>query len=498
MSLLIPLTDEHDYLFYGDNLEILRRRIPDACVDLCYIDPPFNSKRTYFQIYNNIGQDDVAQAQAFTDTWTWGPEAEEGFHEILGNDQGRFPDSTVKLIQGLYAVLGPGSLLAYLVHMALRITEIHRVLKSTGSFYLHCDPTASHYLKLICDTVFVTQGGEFQNEIVWHYETGGASKKHYARKHDILLFYTKNPDHVFNAHLVREPRSEKALKRALNPKGARISADDTSKLPTDVFAISALNPMDKERLGYPTQKPEALLERIIQASSNPGDTILDAYCGCGTTVAVAHRLGRRWIGMDISYQAISLILKRLEDSTPANQRAALHDQAIVHGIPRDLAAAHALALDPRDKTRKEFEKWAILTYSSNRARINEKKGADGGIDGQAHFLTGPTTHGTVLLQAKSGHVSRATIATLRGDMERISAELGVLITLNEPTGPMKDEAAAAGLYHHPLFDLTVPRIQVVTVQDMLAHHATLTMPLTHDAVKAAQVANTPPDQLSWV
>lgn len=188
-----------NHLYYGDNLDMLRsNRIAAGSVDLCYIDPPFNSKRNYFQIYNNQGGEDRAQAQAFVDTWEWGEEAIDGLAYILdlerltGDGRGvRWTEQTVDLIRGLEKVLGRGSLLAYLVHMSLRIVEIHRVLKPTGSFYLHCDPTASHYLKLLLDAVFCGQGGEFRNEIIWCYSIGGKSKKHFGRKHDVLLFYTK-------------------------------------------------------------------------------------------------------------------------------------------------------------------------------------------------------------------------------------------------------------------------------------------------------------------
>jgi len=180
-------------LFYGDNLDILRdrRKIKDDSVDLCYIDPPFNSKRNYNQIYNNVGGEDRAQAQIFIDTWKWDDFAIAGFPEIIGNSEGRFPSQLVELIKGLRGVLGEGSLLAYLVSMSLRITEIQRVLKPNGSFYLHCDPTASHYLKLVMDAVFCSQGGEFQNEIIWGYSIGGKSRKSFGRKHDVILFYTK-------------------------------------------------------------------------------------------------------------------------------------------------------------------------------------------------------------------------------------------------------------------------------------------------------------------
>ncbi len=498
--MLIPISDNKNYLFYGDNLDVLRQRIPSESVDLCYIDPPFNSKRTYFQIYNNIGHDDVAQAQAFMDTWQWGPEADRGFEEILTNADGRFSMQTVTLIQGYRAVLGAGGLLAYLVHMALRITEIHRVLKPVGSFYLHCDPTASHYLKLILDAVFVSQGGHYTNEIAWCYGSGGASHRHFSKKHDTIFFYHKSSTWTFNVDAVREPYSSPHKSRTPKQVGSKQyqKMHPLGRIPFDWWEIPILTNSAKERLGYPTQKPESLLERIIQASSNPGDTVLDAYCGCGTTVAVSQRLGRRWFGIDITYQAISLILKRLEDSTPPEQRADLMDHIVTHGIPKDLAAAEALAHDPHDKTRKEFEKWAILTYTRNRARIHEKKGADRGIDGWASFVTGPQSVAKVLFQAKSGKVNRATVATLRGDMAREGAALGVLLTLKPPTKEMLKEATTAGTYTHPLYDAHYPVIEIVPVQDLLSGSKVFTIPMTHDAVKSAQVANAGTDQLRWM
>ena len=499
--MLIPIADNHDYLFYGNNLDILRQRIPDASVDLCYIDPPFNSKRTYFQIYNNIGKEDRAQSQAFVDTWVWGAESEQGLQEILANEQGRFSAQAVALIQGLYGVLGASALMAYLVHMALRVTEIFRVLKPTGSFYLHCDPTASHYLKLILDAVFVSQGGEFQNEIVWHYTGGGRSKTYFSRKHDIMLWYSKTAHACFNLDAVRQPYKVTSgyAQNGITAKSGKHYMPHPLGTPVDdVWDIPIINPMAKERLGYPTQKPEALLERIIKASTNEGDTVLDAYCGCGTTVAVAQKLHRRWIGIDITFQAVSLIIKRLEDSSPVEQRAALHHRVVIHGIPQDVAAAAALAHDPQDKLRKEFEKWAILTYSGNRATIAEKKGADSGVDGRAYFMVGPQQNAKVLFQAKSGHATRATVATLRGDMAREHAELGVLLTLDEPTKPMQHEAASAGIYQHPLFDHQEPRIRIVTVREIIEKRARMALPMTQAVVKAAQVANAPVDQLSWL
>jgi hypothetical protein len=251
----------------------------------------------------------------------------------------------------------------------------------------------------------------------------------------------------------------------------------------DIFAI---NSQAQERLGYPTQKPEALLERIIRASSNEGDVILDAYCGCGTTVAVAQRLNRRWIGIDITYQSISLILKRLEDRYP-NDWPAIEANIKLDGVPKDIDSAMALANRKDDKTRKEFEKWAVLTYSRNQARINEKKGADGGIDGIAYFLKDKDENGKAIFQVKSRSGNRSDLATLNSDRQREKAEFGFLICTSLPTKPMRDEIAAAGKYKHPLLDREDDRLQVITVAELFApHNRRLDLPMARaDAVKSA-------------
>jgi DNA modification methylase len=541
-------------LYYGDNLDILRNKIKDETVDLCYIDPPFNSKRNYFQIYNNQGGEDRAQAQAFVDTWEWGDEAVEGLSWITDITQlqnGKLTEQTVELIRGLEKVLKRGSLLAYLVHMTLRIVEIHRVLKPTGSFYLHCDPTASHYLKLVLDAVFCGQGGNAINEIIWKrtFAHGNVSRA-YGDVTDTIFYYSKGakptwnqvftpmPDDKANrvytqtdadgrrwqSVTLRNPglrpnlhypytasngvtyqphpngwscnlermqkydregrlhypsKADGALRLKMyedESQGARLQ-----NLWDDIPPISA---NAQERLGYPTQKPEALLERIIKASSNEGDTVLDAYCGCGTTVAVAQRLGRRWIGIDITYQSISLILKRLADKYPADWPA-IEANILLDGVPRDLASAVALANRKDDKTRKEFEKWAVLTYSNNQARINEKKGADAGIDGIAYFLIDKDTNGKAIFQVKSGGSNRATLATLNSDRMREKAEFGFLITMDLPTKAMRDEIAAAGKYKHPLLNREDDRIQVITVAEILRGDR-LDLPMARaDAVKSA-------------
>ena len=309
-----------NHLYYGDNLDVLRKYVKDESIDLCYIDPPFNSKRNYNQIYNNVGKEDLAQAQAFIDTWEWNDLAIKGFSEIIENYHGSFTSQTINLILGLEKVLGMGSLLAYLVSITLRVVEIHRVLKPTGSFYLHCDPTSSHYIKLILDSVFCAMGGNFLNEIIWCYRGGGSPKKDFGRRHDIIFRYSKGKEYIFNADFIRIPYQAEGFNRKDDAmwgkhKGTNkvYKPNPLGKVPEDWWLLNPLNSNDPERLGYPTQKPEALLERIIQASSNPGDVVLDPFCGSGTTLAVAQKLGRNWIGIDMNPDAIELTRRRLDE-----------------------------------------------------------------------------------------------------------------------------------------------------------------------------------------
>lgn len=487
-------------LYYGDNIDILRRKIKDESVDLCYIDPPFNSKRNYNQIYNNVGDEDRAQAQAFVDTWVWDDRANAGYSEIIDNAEGRFPAQLVDLIKGLRPVLGAGSLLAYLISMSLRLTEIFRALKKNGNFFLHCDPTASHYLKLVLDGIFCSQGGDFINEVVWCYNVGGKSKKHFARKHDVLFWYAKGRDYFFDgalSGLKRETgtqsfggkigvdedgrRYQDKLVKATN-KYYRYYLDDP-KIPEDWWVdINSIQSQSEERLGYPTQKPEALLERIIKTCSRDNDVILDAYCGCGTTIAVAQRLKRQWIGIDITYQSISLILRRMEKAFGKK----ILDVVNTDGIPRDMKSAVALAHKKDDRLRKEFEKWAVLTYTNNRAIINEKKGADAGVDARAFFKTGKTDNAKIIFQVKSGGVKRGDIATLRGDMEREEAALACLITPEEPSAAMKSEAKAAGQYKHEDMGRSYDKISIVTVQELVERDVRLEIPMSLEVLKAAK------------
>ncbi|WP_197710991.1 DNA methyltransferase [Chromatium okenii] len=495
-------------LYYGDNLDVLRYKIEKDSIDLCYIDPPFNSKRNYFQIYTNVGKEDQAQAQAFVDTWTWNALADRALIEIIGNEGGRYTRQTIELLKGFDAVLGHSGLLSYLVSMTQRVNEIQRVLKPTGSFYLHCDPTASHYLKLILDSVFCARGGDFRNEIIWHYGQRTAfHKHHFSRKHDVILFYSKlNANTTFNEVSERWDKQEFLAKRhdvMLDENGVEYVFADGGKtgkrykrLVSDVIAtgkpldsvwnIPILNSSAKERLGYPTQKPETLLERIIQASSNEGDVILDAYCGCGTTVAVAQRLKRQWIGIDITYQSIAVVLKRLEDQFGA----AVLNTITLNGIPRDMESASALANKTDDRLRKEFEKWAVLTYSKNHAIINEKKGKDRGIDGIVYIATGKNSSAPVVFQVKSGKVNRGDIAKLNSDRIREKAVMGIFITLQKPTTDMKQEALDAGFYHYESHDRNDPVIRIVTVQDMIEKRELIDLPLLRSVLKTAAKSNT--------
>jgi site-specific DNA-methyltransferase (adenine-specific) len=575
------IDDGQNRLYYGDNLDVLRHKIDPETVDLCYIDPPFNSKRNFNQIYNNIGREDRAQAQAFIDTWTWDDRAIEGFDEILSNAQGRYRPQTVELIKGLHRVLDEGSMLAYLVSMTQRATAIHRVLKRTGSFYLHCDPTASHYLKLMLDSIFCSQGGNFMSEIVWR-RTGAHNKaERWAPLHDVVFFYTKSGEHVWNTPRIPYMRKHVAEHfesdgqggyrtnyygnvltgygtrtgesgrpwRGIDPtaKGRHwaipgrvweevgvdpdglsqhakldllydlgvITIEDDAAWPIyqlsvdpssgpaapDIWSFQPytngtvfgtndgidedvrwLSPRDAERLGYPTQKPEGLLDRIIQASSLEGAVILDACAGCGTTIAVAHRLKRQWIGIDITYQSISLILRRLEKAFGAQ---AVND-VLLDGIPRDMESAVALAHRKDDRLRKEFEKWAALTYTSNRAVINDKKGADGGIDARAYFKVGPVDNARIIFQVKSGGVDRGDVAKLRGDMGKEKAALGVLITLEEPTGPMRKDAKAAGQFHHEEMGRKYDVIQIVTVREIIEDGRRLEIPMSLEVLASAR------------
>lgn len=498
-------------LCFGDNLTILREHVQDESVDLVYLDPPFNSNATYNVLFGQHKGDEAgAQITAFEDTWHWGLEAEAAYRELVETA----PTKLVELVQALRAFLGQSDMMAYLCMMALRLVELHRVLKPTGSLYLHCDPTASHYLKLLLDALFGP--ANFRNEILWKRSTprGNASRK-FAVACDTLLFYAKTDDAtwhnvygeyrpeyveryysqkdesgrvfqptsllghqgvnpVFEWKGLHKPwrypahRLEELDKRGLlywPPKGGvprlkRYLDEQKGQPIQSLWAdIPPVNSQARERLGYPTQKPEALLERVIRASSNEGDLVLDPFCGCGTTVAVAERLKRRWIGIDITHLAIALMKSRLQDHFG-------YDLAPfeVLGVPVDLASARELA----KADRYHFEWWALGLVNA-RPGQDKKKGADTGVDGLIYFYDDESgTAKKAVVQVKSGHVTSAQVRDLKGVMEREKAKLALFVTLEEPTEPMNKEAATAGFYEPEHWQgRGVPRLQILTIAELL-------------------------------
>ena len=508
-------------LYFGDNLVILREHVQDESVDLVYLDPPFNSNANYNVLFGEKGgEKSSAQITAFEDTWHWGMEAEAAFKELVDTA----PPKLVDLVRALRSFLGQSDMMAYLTMMALRLVELHRVLKPTGSLYLHCDPTASHYLKLVLDGVFDVRN--FQSEIIWKRTTAHSSAKRYGPVHDVLFFYSRTPEFAWNAIFTphsqdyldskyRYKNEEDRVYRLDNLTAAGVrhgssgkpwrGIDPTSRGYHWKFTIEHLEELDKigrlywpakggvpqykryldevkgvalqdewddippinsqakERLGYPTQKPEALLSRIIQASSNEGDLVLDPFCGCGTTLVAAERLKRRWVGIDVTHLAITLMQNRLQDTfgyelTPFE----------VEGVPKDLESARSLA---QNVDRHHFEWWALGLVAARPAQ-DKKKGADTGVDGVFYFSddeSGMPKKGVV--QVKSGHVKSGDIRDFIHVIEREKAAVGLFLTLEEPTGPMAKEAATAGFYEPEHFrGRGVPKLQILTIEAMLSGH----------------------------
>ena len=503
-----------NHLYFGDNLHILRQYIPDASVDLIYLDPPFNSNATYNVLFRErSGEESAAQITAFDDTWRWSIESELAYQDVVTQQGGKVGE----LLAAMRAFLGQNDMMAYLTMMAQRMVELHRVLKPTGSIYLHCDPTASHYLKLLMDAVFGPEN--YRSEIVWRRTNAkGLAFKGYPRNNDILLYYSKdaafswnrpfrpydkeyverfyrykeedtgrrytlgdltNPNrnrpnltYEWNGHLrvwrwTKERMQEAHDKGLIHYTSSGLARqkrylDEMQGNPVDTIweDIKPIQAHAQERLGYPTQKPEALLERIISASSNEGDVVLDPFCGCGTAVAAAERLNRRWIGIDITHLAITLIRHRLHDAFGEDLRP-----YEVVGEPKDLPSAESLALHDRY----QFEWWALGLVDARPAR-DRKKGADAGIDGYINFFDDNSGKPKrIVVQVKSGGVQRRQVATLKSDMEREKADLALFVTLKPPTGPMEQEAIEAGFYAPEAFpDHRFPRVQILTIEDLLS------------------------------
>ena len=446
-------------LYYGDNLDILKRYIADESVDLIYLDPPFKSNQDYnilFQEQN--GSRSKAQIKAFNDTWRWDQEAMEVYQEVVERG-GRVSQA----MQAFRTFLGDSDIMAYLAMMAPRLVQLQRVLKITGSIYLHCDPTASHYLKMLMDAVFGPKN--FLNEIIWHYRKWPSGKFTFQRNHDVLLFYSKSNSRkrVFN-QLYME-RALSTLKRFGMAKiisghdktGRRVpSKMDTQESAgvrqDNIWEIGRVPPIKQL---FPTEKPGKLLERVIKASSNEGDIVLDPFCGCGTTIVAAQQLNRKWIGIDITHLAITLIRHRLLDTFGDKVKYE------VIGEPRALPDAATLAKEDSF----QFQWWALGLVGAR--PVEQRKGADRGIDGRLPFhderVGGKTKQ--IILQVKSGHVGPAYIRDLRGVMEREKSEIGVLITLQEPTKAMCVEAASAGFYESEGWG-KYPRLQILTIEEL--------------------------------
>lgn len=448
-------------LYYGDNIDILKRYIKDESVDLVYLDPPFKSNQDYNVIFSEKnGAQSASQIKAFEDTWQWDQSAAKIFQEIIETG-----GTISRAMQGLRSIIGENDMLAYLSMMAPRLVELRRVLKPTGSIYLHCDPTASHYLKILMDAVFSPKN--FCNEIIWHYRKWPAGKYAFQKNHDVILFYSKSEsrNRIFNQLYM--DRAASTLKRFGDSKIKSGHDEFGNRLPSqmeentsegvrqdDVWEIGRVPPIKQL---FPTQKPEALLEKIITASSNEGDIVLDPFCGCGTTVFVSQKLNRRWIGIDITYLAITLIKHRLEDAFGDSV-----DYNVI-GEPVSLPDAAELAR----QNQYQFQWWSLGLVGAR--PTEQKKGADKGIDGRIYFHDDPNNGKTkqIIISVKSGAIGVHHIRDLRGVIERENAEIGVLITLQEPTKPMIREAASTGFYDSPFGKYA--KIQILTIEELFGN-----------------------------
>lgn len=455
-------------LYYGDNLDILRKYIQDESVDLIYLDPPFNKNQSYNVLFKERnGTKSPAQIKAFEDTWHWDLTAEETWTEIVEKSPSR---RLADLMVAMRKFLGTNDMMAYLVMMAIRLQELHRVLRPTGSIYLHCDPTASHYIKLLLDSVFGVYC--YRSEIIWNRSRGfkRSSARRFPHKHDTIFFYCKDLARIiFNSQY--RPHKSEYIKRFKKDADGRLYRDDVNptkggrrriyldEVKGDIvestwYDIPPLNPIARERLGYPTQKPEALLERIIKASSNKGDVVLDPFCGCGTTIVAAERLKRKWIGIDITHLAVALMEYRLRDTFGDSV------EYEVVGVPVSVKDAEDLA--KRDPF--QFQSWVL---SLIKAKPEPTKVADRGIDGRIYFHDDPKSKETkdVIIQVKSGHVNPGVIDALKGVVEKEKAHIGVLVSLQKPTRGMIREAVSSGFYKSPL-GKQYPKIQILTIEEL--------------------------------
>ncbi len=503
-------------LYYGDNLTVLREHIADESVDLIYLDPPFNSKANYNVLYKEpSGESSAAQITAFEDSWHWTEEAERTFQDIVNTA----PANIVEMMRAFRNFVGLNDVMAYLTMMCIRLIELQRVLKKTGSIYLHCDPTASHYLKILMDTIFDKKN--FRNEIVWkRSQPKSHTTVRFSNSHDVLLCYGKTDKVYFKPqYRPHDPAYIKKFYRFIEPKtGRRYRLGDLTNpnknrpnltyefpvgsgvvrvwrwtkarmmkawedgivaipknggvaqckrylddmdgsLVADIWDdIEHLHGTQKEMLGYPTQKPIVMLERIINASAPKDAVVLDPFCGCGTTITAAQKLERHWIGIDITYLATNLIKNRLRDMFDLEPKK----DYVVVGEPEDLAGARQLA----SQDRYQFQWWALPLVGA-RPVGGKKKGADKGIDGIAYFSDEEKKYKKVIVSVKSGKVGVKDIRDLIAVIKRDDAAIGLFVTLEKPTREMKKEAVADGFYKSQLSGTEYPRIQIYTIEELL-------------------------------
>ncbi len=532
-------------LFYGDNLDILRNRIPDESVDLIYLDPPFNSSRNYNLLFKQRkGVDSPAQIMAFEDTWQWSLALYEEFMNDRRNAR------LFDLTESLHRILGRSEMMAYVLMMAPRLLELHRVLKPAGSLYLHCDPAASHYLKIILDVVFGPD--KFRNEITWKrtssHNDAKQGRKIHGSIHDTILFYSKTDKWTWNwiytpyddAYIREyykfiEPQtarryrldnltaakpggdvsyefhgtypykgrywaySKENLEKFYNdgrlyfPKNGGTPSyirylDEMPGVPiqnlwTDIPPIQSNS---KERRGYPTQKPLALLERIIAASSNEGDVVLDPFCGCGTAVIQAERMNRSWIGIDVTWLAIAEIIYRLNSETSAKRDETYH----VEGDPADELAAREFFRSTESQNHKPFEMWAVSLVEGE---PQEKKGGDQGVDGRIPLYDLQNRLRWAVIQVKGGHLTPSLIRDFARVIEREKAPFGIFISLMEPSKQMRQEAEGLG-FVEGYGSRRIPRMQLLTIREILEESKRPELPLgymvqRHDGVGKIQARN---------
>ncbi|QAY17729.1 DNA methylase [Streptomyces phage Asten] len=511
--------DDLNRLYYGDNLDVLRQNIADESVDLVYLDPPFNSNRAYSVLFKEkSGDDSQAQMEAFDDTWTWSHETEALYMELM--QASGTPNKVKDALDAMRRLLGDNDVFAYLVMMTARLIELRRVLKPTGSLYLHCDPTASHYLKVILDAVFGPEN--FRNEIIWQ-RTGskGLMTRRLANNHDVLLGYQRTDDAkwVNDAAFVPYDLAELEPKTSakysnVDPDGRRYELKDLTnpnrdrpnltyeflgvtrvwrwtrdrmqaaydaglvvqsapgRVPRvkryldelrgkplgDVWSdIAPLNSQAAERLGYPTQKPLALMARLIELTTEPADVVLDPFCGCGTTVDAAQKLGRRWIGIDVTTLAVDLIDARLRHT----YGEAIRETYEILGIPRDISGAQSLFR----RSPFEFERWCVMMLDG---QPNEKQVGDRGIDGVIRFpVDGKGGSDRVLVSVKGGATNPGHVRDLVGTVESQRAAMGVFVCMNEPTKGMVEAANHSGAYNHPANGQRYPKVQIISVKDLI-------------------------------